>query len=147
RLEGGVSANLGALVRRRTRDQGQMDAGLAGVSRNQRAEDAEAVSANFSAEERRILSRSPNAKPESADRMDERVGLLAVDFAADPPDIDVEGVGGGLKLDIPYMLQQHCAGDDLAFIAHQTFEDLVFSRQQIDDAAAAAHCARHEVEL
>src|SRR5262249_34904982 len=79
--------------------------------------------------------------------MDEWVGLLTVDFSADSPDIDVDGVGGGLEVDIPDMLQQHCSGDDLAFIAHQTLEDLVFSRHQIDGPAAAAHCAQHEVEL
>src|SRR5262249_52382486 len=91
--------------------------------------------------------RRPHAKPDSAHRMDERVGLPAVDFSAESPDIDVDDVGGGIKVNVPYVLQQHCARDDLAFIAHQTFEDLVFSRQQIDGAAAAARCARHEVEL
>jgi hypothetical protein len=36
--------------------------------------------------------------------MDERVGLLAVHFAADTADIDVDGVGCGIEVKIPHML-------------------------------------------
>jgi hypothetical protein len=36
--------------------------------------------------------------------MDKRVGLLAVHLAADASDIDVNDVGRGVKVEIPYML-------------------------------------------
>jgi hypothetical protein len=36
--------------------------------------------------------------------MDERIGLLAVNLVADAPNLDVNDVGRGVKVEIPYML-------------------------------------------
>src|SRR5207302_9363484 len=97
------------------------------------------ISANLSVDDRNVLASSPEAEPDSSHCMDERVGLLTVDLSADASDVDVDDVGRGVKVDIPYVLQQHRSGDDLALVANQVFEDLEFPRQQLDRAAAAAH--------
>jgi hypothetical protein len=45
-----------------------------------------------------------DTKPDASDGMDERIGLLTVDLATDASDIDVNDVGRGVKVEIPYML-------------------------------------------
>jgi hypothetical protein len=39
--------------------------------------------------------------------MDQGVGLLVIDFATDTPNIDVDDVGRGIKMKIPYVLEEH----------------------------------------
>src|ERR1700674_1458586 len=101
------------------------------------------TSASLSVDDRKVLARSTEAKPDAAYGVDERIGVVIVDLAADAADIDVDDVGGGVKMDIPYMLQQHRSGHNLALVANQVFEHLQFSRQQVDFPAAAAHYSRH----
>src|ERR1700730_3316488 len=105
------------------------------------------ISASLSVDERSVSARSTDAKPDPADRVDEGVGLLTVDLAPDASDIDVDDVGRGVKMQIPYMLQQHRARHHLAGIAHEIFEHLELARQQLDVARAAPHRAGDEVEL
>src|SRR5436190_3813129 len=105
------------------------------------------ISASLKVDERSALARSTDTEPDTADGMDERIGLLAVDLAADTPDIDVDDVGGGIEVKIPDVLQQQCARHDLALVANEVFENLKFARQELDIAPAARHRARNEVEL
>src|SRR3984957_16595361 len=105
------------------------------------------ISASLSVDERSVSARSTDAKPDPADRVDERVGLRTVDLAPDAPDIDVDDVGRRVKMQIPYMLQEHRARDHLAGIAPEIFEHLEFARQQLDVVVAAPHRAGNEVEL
>jgi hypothetical protein len=51
------------------------------------------------------LTRSTDTIPDATDGMDERIGLLTVDLAANASDIDVDDVGRGIEMEIPYMLQ------------------------------------------
>ena len=55
-------------------------------------------------EDRKVLLRSTEAKPDAANGMDERIGQLTVDLAADTPDIYVDDIGHWIKMEIPYML-------------------------------------------
>src|SRR5689334_21828902 len=105
------------------------------------------ISANLSVDDRSALARSTDAKSDSTDRVDERVGLLTVDLAANASDIDVDDVGGRIKMQIPYMLQQHRPRNDLACVANQILEDLEFPRQQRDEALPAADGPGHQVEF
>src|SRR5215471_4293611 len=105
------------------------------------------ISASRSVDDRSVLARRADAKPDPADRVDERVGLLAVDLAADTSDIDVDDVGRGVKVQIPYVLQQHRPRHDLAGIAHEIFQHLELARQELDRIAAAPHRAGYQVEL
>jgi len=90
------------------------------------------------------LARSTNAKPDAANRMNERICLLVVDLAADAPDIDVD-VGRRVEMEIPDILQQHRPGHNFALIANEIFQHLEFPRPQLDVATGAGHGSRHQV--
>src|SRR6478609_4419523 len=105
-----------------------------------------AISARRKVEERSVLARSTDAISDAADRMDQRIGLGIVDLAADPPDIDVDDVGGGIEMQIPDVLEQHRTRDDAALVADQIFEQLEFPRQQRNLPAATARAARDQVD-
>src|SRR5229473_4744569 len=105
------------------------------------------ISASRSVDDRNVLVRSTDTKPDAADGMNERISLLAVDLAADTSDIDVDDVGRGVKMQIPYMLQQHRSWNNVTFVANQVLKNLKFPRQQVDVPATAAHGSRHEIKL
>src|SRR5215471_1682298 len=105
------------------------------------------MSASLKVDERNVLTRSTDAIPDAADGVDEGIALLAVDLAAHPPDIDVDDVGAGVEMEIPYVLQQHGARHHLAFVANEKFQHLELARQHVDASARAAHRSRHEIEL
>src|SRR5215831_4956459 len=103
------------------------------------------ISASLRVDDRSVLVRSTDAKSDAAHGMNERIGLLAVDFAADASDIDVDDVGRGVKMQIPYVLQQHRPRNDVTFVTDQILENLKLPRQQVDVPAAAAHGSRHQI--
>src|ERR1700756_2633569 len=105
-----------------------------------------AISASLNVDEVRVLARSTETVPDAADRMDQRIGLLVVDLATQAADIDVDDVGRRIEMQIPDVLQQHGAGDDAAFVAHEVFQKLEFLRQQHDVVAAPAGDARDQVD-
>jgi hypothetical protein len=78
-----------------------------------------AISASLNVDDVKVLARSTETVPCAANRMDQRIGLLAVDLATDAPDIDVDDICGGIEVKIPDVLQQHCPGYDAAFVANQ----------------------------
>src|SRR5581483_9064369 len=94
----------------------------------------------------RILAGSPEAIADAADGMDQRIGLLVVDLAAHPPDIDVDDVGRRIEVQIPDVLQQHRARHHTALVAHQIFQQLKLLRQQHQLLAAPARTARDQID-
>src|SRR5882724_9738996 len=105
-----------------------------------------AISASLKVDDFRVLVRSTETVPGAAHGVDQRIGLLAVDLAAHPPDIDVDDIGRRIEMQIPDVLQQHGAGYDAAFVAHEILKQLKFPRQQRDVLAAPADGPRHQVD-
>src|SRR5262249_5801172 len=105
-----------------------------------------AISACLKVDDVRVLVRSTEGVSDTANRMDQRIGLLAVDLATHAPDIDVDDIGGGIEVKVPDVLQQHRPGYDTAFVANQIFEKLEFAREKYDVLAAPAGGPRHQVE-
>src|SRR5882757_1003505 len=105
-----------------------------------------AISACLKVDEVRVLTRSTETVPDTANRMDQRIGLLAVDLAADAPDIDVDDIGRGIEMKIPDVLQQHCPGYDAALVANQIFQKLEFPGKKKDFLAASTGGPRHQVD-
>src|ERR1700730_14280964 len=105
-----------------------------------------AISASLKVDEVRVLVRSTETVPDTANRMDQRIGLLAVNFATHAPDIDVDDICRGIEMKIPDVLQQHGAGYDAAFIANQILQELEFPWKQKDLLAAPAGGPRHQVD-
>src|SRR5437660_1467088 len=96
------------------------------------------ISASLKVEDRSVLLRSADTIPDTAHCVDQRIGLLAVDLAAQTPDIDVDDVRGRIEMQVPDVLQQHRARHDVPLVAQQIFEQLELARQQGDLAAAPA---------
>src|SRR5215472_11208187 len=105
-----------------------------------------AISASLNVDEVRVLARSTEAISDAANRVDQRIGLSIVDLAADASDIDVDDVRRRIEMQIPHVLQQHRAGDDLAFVARQIFQKPEFARQQLDVLAVPAGGPRDQVD-
>src|SRR4030081_2345664 len=105
-----------------------------------------AISASLKVDDVKVLARSTNRIPDTANCMDQRIGLLAVDFAAHPPNIDVNNIGRGIEMKIPDVLQQHGPGYHAAFVADQILQQLEFPGQQKNVLAASAGGPRHQVD-
>src|SRR6267154_2933188 len=105
-----------------------------------------AISASLNVDDVRVLVRSTERVPDTADRMDQRIGLLAVDFAAHAPDIDVDDVCRGIEMKIPDVLQQHRPGYDAAFVADQILQKLEFPGKKKNVLAAPAGGPRHQID-
>src|ERR1700720_2184663 len=104
-----------------------------------------AISACLNVVDARVLARSTERVPDAANRVDQRIGLLAVDFAAHPPDIDVDDICRGIEMEIPDVLQQHGPGYHAAFVANQILQKLEFPRKKKNRLAAPAGGPRHQV--
>src|SRR6202140_2420192 len=89
-----------------------------------------AISASLKVDDVKVLARSTETVSDTANRMDQRIGLLVVDFPTHAPDIDVDNICRGIEMKIPDVLQQHCPGHHAAFVAHQILEKLEFPGEQ-----------------
>src|SRR5438132_12154601 len=106
-----------------------------------------AINASLNVDDFRVSARSTEAIPDAANGMDQRIGLLVVDLAADAADIDIDDVGRRIEMKIPDVLKQHGARYDAALVADQIFEQLKFAGKQIDFPAAPACGAVDQVDL
>src|SRR6476659_1337581 len=97
-----------------------------------------AISASRKVDDARVLARSTETVPDAANRMDQRIGLLAVDLATHASDIDVDDICRGIEMKIPYVLQQHGPRHGAAFVANEVFQKLEFPRKQQNALAAPA---------
>src|SRR5258707_15195946 len=105
-----------------------------------------AISACLNVDDRRVLARSTETVPDTANGMNQRIGLLAVDFAGDASDIDVDDIGRGVEMKIPDVPQQHGPGYDAVFVANQILEKLEFPGKQQNVLAPPAGGPRHQVD-
>ena len=67
------------------------------------------ISARPNVDDRKVLARSTDTIPDAPNRMNERIGLLAVHLAANAADVNIDDVGRGIEMEVPDMLQQHRA--------------------------------------
>src|SRR5450631_520829 len=105
-----------------------------------------AISASLNVDDVRVLARSTETVSDAANRVDQRIGLLAVDLATHPPDIDVDDIGRGIEMEIPDVLQQHGPGYDAALVANQILQKLEFPGKQENGLAVPAGGPRHQVD-
>src|SRR5712675_204591 len=87
-----------------------------------------AISATLKVDDVSVLARSTETVPYAANRMDQRIGLLAVDFATHTPDIDIDDICRGIEMKVPDMLQQHGPRYEAAFVANKILQKLKFAR-------------------
>ena len=94
-----------------------------------------------------VKLRSTDAKPDAADRMKQRIGVLIVYLASEAPDIDIDDVGRRIEMNIPYMLEKHGARHDPAFVSSQIFEELEFAGKELDFAPVPADRPSDEIDF
>src|SRR5258708_36809100 len=85
-----------------------------------------AMSASRAVNDLRVLARSTETVPDTANRMDQRIRLLAVDFATHTSDIDIDNICRGIEMKVPDVLQQHGAGYDATFVARNVLQQLQY---------------------
>src|SRR4030081_1997981 len=105
-----------------------------------------AISASMKVDDVKVLARSTETVPDAANRMDQRISLLAVDFATHAPDIDVDNICRGIEMKIPDVLQQHGAGYDAAFVTRQILQKLKLRPQEIAILAATPARPRRQAD-
>src|SRR5258705_4696890 len=105
-----------------------------------------AISASLNVDDVKVLARSTETVPCATNRMDQRIGLLAVDLATHAPDIDVDDICGGIEVKVPDVLQQHCPGYDAAFVANQILKKLELPGKKNNVLATPAGGPRHQVD-
>src|SRR5262249_6271911 len=105
------------------------------------------IAASRNVDDFSVLVRSTKAKSHAAHRVDERVCASPVHLPPQPTDIDVDDVGHRVEVQIPDVLQQHRAGNNLSGVANQIREQLKLFRQQLDLASPAADGPSEKVHL
>ena len=79
--------------------------------------------------------------------MDERGVEAAVDLAPQAAHVDVDDVGLGVEVVVPYRLEQHGAGHHLPGVAHQVFEQPELAGLELDGTPGPPDGAREKVHL
>src|SRR5271166_6722727 len=92
-----------------------------------------------------VLLRSTEAKSDTANGMDQRIGLTTVDLPPDTADIDIDDVGRRIEMQVPHVLQEHGARHRLAGITGQVRQQTELARQQLDFPNAAAGDPREQI--
>ena len=70
---------------------------------------------------RKYLSMFQNIS-DSADGVDEWMGGVVVNFAAKAVDMDIYNIGCGIDAHLPYMVENHAAGDDAPGVPAEVFQ-------------------------
>src|SRR5437773_1811928 len=102
------------------------------------------ISACLKVDDVKVLARSTETIPDTANRMDQRISLLVVNLAPDAPDIDVDDVRRGIEMKVPDVLQQHRPGHHATLVANQVLQQLEFAGKERDILAAPAGGPQHQ---
>src|SRR5208282_3804209 len=79
--------------------------------------------------------------------MQQRLREAFIDLGAQPRNVDVNHIRLRIEMVVPDVLQKHGAGDDLARMPHQIFEQAEFARLQLELLPGAADLVRKAIEL
>src|SRR5262245_66171003 len=88
-----------------------------------------------------VLVRSTKTEPHSAHRVDKGVRSPPIHLASQAANIDVDDVRHGIEMQIPDVLQEQRARNNLSGVANEIRQELELLRQQLDRTPLAAHGA------
>src|SRR5499433_1688832 len=94
-----------------------------------------------------VLVRSTKTEPHAAHRVDEGVRSSPIHLPSQAANIDVDDVRHGIEMQIPDVLQEQRARNDLTRVANEIRQELELLRQQLDLPPLAAHGAGEQVHL
>src|SRR3989454_12845788 len=75
----------------------------------------------------------------AANRSNEGTVVSGIDLAAEIVNVNVHDIRHSVKIEFPHLLDNGSAGNGLALVAHQEFQQSEFPRAEINVVAAAAH--------
>jgi hypothetical protein len=78
---------------------------------------------------------------------DHRGFIWPVDLATQFSQANIDEVRFRHEFVVPYLLEQHGAGQDLVLAAHHVLEQTEFSRQEVERSVAASRCLIGEIKL
>src|SRR3989442_13666329 len=76
---------------------------------------------------------------DAANRSNEGAVISGIHFAAKIVDVHVDDVGRGVKIKFPYLFDDGGAGNGLALVAQQEFQQREFLRAEVDVVASPPH--------
>src|ERR1700685_1453531 len=82
----------------------------------------------------------------AADGAEQRRVEIAIDLRPQARHVDIDHIGLRIEMIVPNVFEQHGAGDHLAGVLHQIFEQPEFARLQDDLFCAARDLVRQPVE-
>src|SRR5262245_19511105 len=94
-----------------------------------------------------VLAISTKTESHAAHGVNERVGFTAVHLPSQASDIDVDDVRHRIEVQIPDVLQQHRAGNDLPGVTNEILEQLKLLRQQLDRSPLAVSSPSQQIHL
>src|SRR5260370_28433494 len=76
---------------------------------------------------------------DAANRSNERAVVSGIHLAAKIVDVDVHDIRRGVEIEFPHLLDNGSAGNGLAFVAHQEFQQSELLWAEIDVVSPASH--------
>src|SRR6266567_2223236 len=83
----------------------------------------------------------------AANRANQSAAVSSIDLAAEIVDVHIHHIRGGVKIEIPNVLDDGRAGNGLALTAHQEFKQREFPGAEVDPVTCAAHAVADAVEF
>src|SRR5260370_32913359 len=94
-----------------------------------------------------MLAVSADLITNTTDRSNQRMAVAGIHFAPQVVDVHVHYIGHRVVIEFPDLFDDDGAGDGLAFVAHQAFQQGELLRAEIDIVAAPANRTADPVKL
>ena len=72
---------------------------------------------------RNVSSSGPNTESNTPNRVNDRIGLLAIDLPSQTSDVDIDQIRRGIEMQTPDVLQQQVSRDDFTGVAGKIFKE------------------------
>ena len=77
---------------------------------------------------RRVSSSGPDIESHTANRMNDWIGLFAIDFSSQTSDVDVNKIRRRIEMQTPNVVQQQTSRDDFTGMASKILQESEFPR-------------------
>ena len=78
--------------------------------------------------------------------MQKLLGIIFIDFFSQMVDINIDHVGEGVKIIIPYMLGDHRSRQHLPLVSQKIFEQAVFFSSELNFMVFAFHFVADQIQ-
>src|SRR3954465_4401801 len=117
------------------------------MKRNSANADAPNRSAQNAASRKLAALSSLLGRTEAVSRAANGLDQVGSDLGAQPAHVGLDHAGLRIEMEVPHLLEQHCARHHAPGVAQEVLEQLEFLRLEIDAAGASLHRALEQVHL